>query len=860
MTSTSVLLSESGPVDAIVGLLTDWSAAGLLAPFVVVNAADVREGPIPALRVHRGVAHGGFLQGFLADSGDSLIRLCSLVPAFSLDGAVAPSLLPSAEPGLLRAVQNMRNVPTTQVRCIVARGGGNDVPIELARLGWHNIIVSPEESSGPRQGVVPLAESLDALAMAQPAAAAVAALAGLWSGVAAGPLDDQMPSASGHPKLMRAQARWLDASALEAHLRERTLETAANPLPQGISQVAYIDDAEVAAVDMARVVTSRHKGAFKSGRQAAEEGAVQDIGAWAAFKMFFGFLASSLRSAPGEWFRRVMDGVSSQVADRFQRSLFGSGDSRYRVVVGTSWRRMSWADVTELTTGMEQELQGEFGARRHEAAPDFSPVWRDYVDGALTLLDAGDRGTPPITVGSGLGVLREARLAVPPADEDFRDVPGDVRVATGVAEVEPFNWRDQEILQAALVEAGEEKASSSTAADELRAWRASVRPTYVAQVGAELGGWIAGLVAEVGSLTAEITNAATPPGREELLAQVRRTASRVRWLFIIALLLLVGGALLGALSVVSWAIAGAIMGGIVVSWLISSIVVFTRGQQALFAEINRRRVLVSKAEANVANWQAATRDLKRGIQGYEQFLQWSRALRAVVNEPFGHTVTAQPLRAAGLEGLPQNVRWGRGVADEDRVRSVLVALRQRLYRIGWLGPVWDAVLADAPGRLGPEAARLAEDPRRLFNERAGVSESLLDPWVTSLSTGVGREAGDAAWAALRADGRAEVWRSAATVSSLGANQGVDAFLNDLGAENGGPPFDSRLLNDVARSHNAQRVDGQPWVSRFEGEAALGVVRVELSPAIDPTWLSIQKPGIDDGDGPPVVLNDAEWLL
>src|SRR5699024_3165756 len=115
----------------------------------------------------------------------SRVRLCVLVPALGERPAASSRLEHSIHEVLLRSGAIQR---AELLRCIVTRpasGGGRG---ELAREGWHNLVIAPEESRGPGRGHTLLAPSTDPIEIGPNAAATIAGVSGLWMGLTSAPL------------------------------------------------------------------------------------------------------------------------------------------------------------------------------------------------------------------------------------------------------------------------------------------------------------------------------------------------------------------------------------------------------------------------------------------------------------------------------------------------------------------------------------------------------------------------------------------------------------------------------------------------------------------------------------------------
>lgn len=755
MAALVVLVCPPGPLTAIGDTLADWSTPDLLHPFLWVETSAWASGAptrgrTPALLVHGGRTVGTTVEETLTSSRFDRVRLVVLVPAV----AGAPGVPATIEHEIHQAVLGTSAVQQVDlVRLVVTRPDSGPVAADLAREGWHNLIIAPEESRGPGLGHSVLPPSTDPVEIAPDAAACVAGVAGLWQKLDAGPLDDKPAPFGRTLRLVRSFYRNLDATAVADHVRTGLLSLDAGvPLPrQHGSQAVYIDDAAMAANDMARAVLSRHAGLFRGERIPPVAVAAQKIGAGQAIKWLFQFIGASVTMAPMKWYSMVFGDVGSAIADRTHQAVFGADPSAYAVVAQGQLAAgaADWREVGRASAQLDQHLDG--GApRTHDVAGDFSAVWEDYVESGLTLMDAGERSrSTPIQVGTERGVLRSVDDCAPGPRDAFT-VPGRIAAAIGISDVRAADPVGQHTFASRLRQLGSQPSLARDADAtyrEFETWQRRTGGSYAARTGAMLSDQLMATSQEVQQLLARVSGGAEVDlSNSATLARQKRIAAWMRsLLFVFVGLTIVLGIGVGMGLLTWW--GGLIGFGVgLVAWLVGSFVLFAQGQRELFRDLNRRRAELSQAEADRANLGTAMRDLSRQSEAYGQFLEWTRVLGAVLHAPFGDTAQSAPDKGMIAAGFPLNTRVGRAEVDEEAAAEVVSLMRRDLYQTGWLSGPWLATLGDAGARLGVRAQDLSADPRRMFAQRAGVSESYLTAWADELErNGVGNASGDQLW-------------------------------------------------------------------------------------------------------------------
>ncbi|HLT60760.1 MAG TPA: hypothetical protein VK020_06175, partial [Microlunatus sp.] len=731
-----LLAAPDGPLTGARDALRDLSALGLITDFLWVRpVAGEDQLAIAADRISGGGSDPVTLQQVLAERQYDRVRVCCLVPVLG-DGSVITA--PELERDLVDLVRRSSGAGRIErLRCVITRPGGTSRPEDLGRDGWHTVVISPEDSRGPGLGHQVLGPTDDPALLGGPAAAALAGLTGLWAGIPDAPLDDVAVPPGRAVRVARGFFRSLDASAVERSIRDGVTALAGG-LPAvrtgGVESLRLggsggrSDDVDAATGAMADALWRKHAAVLRGPRVQAAPSPVKDVGALTALRMLFSFIWAAIRNTPMRWRAAITNKVASTTAAAVHGGVFGRAPSAYAVVVrgirpdgtGADWR--DWGRASAELAGAIGEAPGPgtpgpagtgpdpAAAGRH----DFSALWQDYLAGAFTLADGGERSPelPPIQVGVDRAVLADPADVVPGPEARWR-LPGQFsaeQVASGQAQVAPYDVLG---VQAARERLNPPEGQLTPELDRARAglegWLGRYRSGYAGKVGRRLGRAVADTRAEVGTILAALAQAGT---EDEPSDDLRRRMRRLTWWM---RGLLVGlAAVIVILALLGWAealtgqtVTLSIVAAVVV-WLVGSFVVFFVGQRELFRELNRRRDAASQADANRVNLGHALRDLNRLSAAYEQFLAWSRIAGAVIAAPFGRTADdAEPERRLPAAGLPLAARVGVAELRPDAVARAAAMIRREVFQAGWLSRPWRALLDSAPGRLGPEAIDLA---------------------------------------------------------------------------------------------------------------------------------------------------------
>lgn len=829
--AVTVFLAAGGPADGVLDVLCDLSAVGLLEPFLWVPAAERPGDELAALRVAAGRRTGTTVAAALSGARVERVRLAVVVPV--LTGA--PGVSVAAEQVLVAAVESVvGNAELVRLRCLLTRPGAGVGAGAVAREGWHNLLVVPEDADGPGRGLLVLPAAADAVELGRHAAPALAALTGLWSGVPEAPLDAEAVLPGETVRAVRTFFRRLDAVRVEEDLRAALLAMDHGlPVPrQHGAPVVQVADVGLATSGMADALWTKHAAVLRGPRESVPAEVTTPLGAGAALRMLFGFLGAALRNAPGRWYSATVNRVSSSVAGAVHGAVFGSAPASYTVVVNGVTPKglpVGWRDIGTATDELSQVLATPGEPRAHEAQADLGPLWQDFVAGALTLADAGERVDvmPPVLVGGSRGVVGTAADCAPAHEDRFAQVPGPVAAAVQLTEVSASDVLGTNVLQRRLEQAQSDQAVGMDAGRTLQAlgaWRAQHQRSYTVQVGTTLGRALLGTAGEIQGLLARIRDAATAGDDDPAAAARQRRIALLMQVFTatFVVVLAVLGVLLG-LGALGIGLVAVLAAGALLLWLLGLGITFVRGQRELFRELARRRTAVSEAEVARVNLRHALRDAARLHDAYAQYLSWSSVLGSVLRAPFGPPAPRTPAAPRIGSGLPRAARVGVAVPDGQTLAATTAVLRGEVFRVGWLTRAWESTLAEAGARLGHEAYEVAQTPRLLYGRPGEGTRSELTDWAALLRRdGVGTRGGDELWAH--------------TLAQLARTQPRLAADLLSGIEVAGPTGTTRVdlaeflagVDGVSVPAGAQRFDSAVFAPDAVASGRLGVVASRVS--------------------------------
>lgn len=840
MSELVVVLAPTRRAEGVREVLTDWSAAGIVDHFAWVEARTVSEHAIDALFIERGSMRGAGLQTAFTGRPLGSVTLLVLLP---LDGDPASRVPSSVEQRVLRMLESSGSADgVTPIRMTVVRAGDPSTTPDLARSGWHNIVVAPEQSTAPERGRMLLSGGADDRAMSAHAAAALAGLAGLWNSITGSPFDGEARPHGEVVRLARSYYRRLDAAGAELELR-RMVTSTANGLPLPVVNgpaVLAVEDVALATSTMAKALWGRHQDVLRGPRETVRPVAPEQIGLWAVVRMFFGFLWAAMRAAPAQWYRRTVNRVSSAVAARVHQAVFGADPAAYAVVVNgmsADGRPADWESLGRAAEAIDSVLVDAGEAREHLPPTDLSSLWSDYASAALTLGDAGERFAylPPVTIGTHTAVVTDPAQIVPAPSQQFTGA-----ATLGLPPLHGYDVLAITEQHRSLARTEQDDVSSGLDAGRtlgrLREWTTAQRVSFATQVAEPLGGAVKRTADEVRELLDLLRTAGSTDVDDGAIRAQQRFAKALRIITILAAVVLAVLAVLRWTETMSWKAVGISAAVVVSVWLVVGVVTFARNQRELFRILNARDSAASQAEAARRNLRQALRDLKRTSEAYGQFLAWSRIVGAVLRRPLGAETATEPSPVALGAPLPLGVAVGSVLTDHGALSAAALTIRDDLFRVRWLDLPWEAAIESAASATGAEGSRLRGDSRALFAETASGPGSLLSRLGDALEQhGTGSAVADRMWSDVE-DRLATAFPDLVTavIDRVEASDGSVSsgdFLGGIG--DSAPPvgsFDPGVLTASAQASQAPSVRTS-WGSRCADGLSLTAAQIELTAGI-----------------------------
>lgn len=771
MDSLTVLIAPSGPCDGVLAALTDLSAAGLVDEFAWISDPSA-EPTVPTVAlIENGSASDVSLSSLVTDRRISLLRICSLVPAIGDD----KRLPVQAELAVTTALASTTGAAhIVRIRAILCGSAGiSRTTSDLAVGGWHNVIVSPEDSRGPDFGRVPLSAEPDSVELGRYAGPALAGLVGIWSDMHHTPLDDAPVLPGQVVRLMRSYYRKLEADDVEAALRSEILaQNGSLPLPNDQrTQILYVQDPGLAAHTMADALWRKHHAVLQGPRMPYPSEEVEQIGAWAAIKMFLGFLWASIRNAPAAWYNRIVGEVSGLVAISVQNAVFTQAPAAYEVLVRgrrSDGQRASWAEIGNASDRLTAVLGIPSGT--HNAGTDLSALWQDYTGAALTLADAGARTAdlPPVQVGAARGVIRRSAEVVPGPGDRFTNLPGVVAAAVESDGVDATNVLGTADLRSSLNDLQRDPMHGLAAGSTLSSldeWQRKHSRSFGVAVGSQLASAFHARLNEIQQLLEKMRTAQRPP--EQPASANLGLARWVQVLTVVWLLITAGFIYLTVKGYVDWWVTVLVVLVALVTIVLGLGFSFISIQRRMFALLHQRRAVIGMQEVDRQNFQSALQDFARLTQAYQQFLSWSRVIGGFLAAPLGPENARHHSSLHIEHGMPMSTAVAVAQPTPADLTSAADHLRRDLFRPGWLTQSWEDLIARAaPVAPAPGNSSMISSP--VWSDRGLDSGSPLDRFSTAMYTGT-----------LTSSGADVVWRNAVARLTGPMSTLVDQLLSTV---------------------------------------------------------------------------------
>ncbi len=809
-----VLIGSAAHGPAMLEVLRDWSAIGLISPFVWVAAADATTGHarIPAVLISQGAQDSVGVQDHLADVGrPPVVRVCALDglsgEAVQAAAAVVAGRLEPAAPG----------TPITRVHVLLPAIGMAAAGEPAAAIGWHTVVVAPEDADSPASARVLVTAADDSVTVAMHHAAGVAGLLGLWTGASTCVLDDRPVPPGAQVQLMRSYLRHCDAEAVEVSLRNEVLSLE-HGIPAAIADgqaMAYVTHEAADVADTADAVLRLHRVLRPTDRVQPQRSDPRKRRLLESLTELLRFIGGAILSAPKQFAHRVVAGTSTRMAKLGQGLVYGD-DSAYEIVVRgrlPDGRLASWAELESANADLTKSLGAPAGYR--EGFSDLSAVWKDFVDAGLTLVDGRHRveGVPQPRVGSSPAVVARAQSVAPSPDEAFLALPQHVKAELGIEQIPSADLQRTAIVLDELQRQSQHGALALEMArshDDLDRWRREVQQSsYTGRFGLHLLTQIQQLRDEITQLRGQLERLRNPEFDADAFAAREARRARLTKITIAAMTAVLAG--LGIATYFDWLVwTRALLFGVLAgsAGIATVIGIFAAGQRDLFQLLNKRQWEIDAAQAAQQNLRSALADLDRTLMAYRQYTHWATVLGVFLHQPFGPPLPAPPESQQLAGALPRSVHAGVARPVASAVADTARDVRRHLFRAGWLQVPYDALLRDI-SRYTPAAEYRAHgSSARIYSDPGAADTSPLAQFSRALATsGVRGTGGDLQWAALQPLLTGMPERSAQLLSDIRWSGDRLARPLPAGADSpaAGLPFDGTVLKEEFRLSDGLRV-------------------------------------------------------
>ncbi|MGV1004892.1 MAG: hypothetical protein ACOYEV_09030 [Candidatus Nanopelagicales bacterium] len=824
-----VVVAEAESGAGVLGVLRDWSAAGLLRPFLWVTPHQAQAvGRIAATAVSPGGIRRTSLEAFLAERGRlGLLRVCVL------DQLSGVPLLPVGVEVARRLAEAAPNGQVTRIHLLaIPIGAEVERPYEVTDA-WHRVVLAPEDRFSPADAADLIWAADDPTTRDMHMAAGLAGFAGLWQGLDSSPMDARKAPTGRLAMLGRGYFSKRDAALVSADLQSRLTDFSAG-FPRTFrdgTALPHFANEQAAVTQAANALLAAHDWVLASSRVSLAPPTGARLGILAALRMFLSFVWAAARNAPRDWLNRTIAEGEAAIAG-FGQSVIGV-ESVYSVVVRGRLADGSLATAEQVDQALEATRSSSAAAAHHEATPKLGLLWRDFLEVGLSLADGRARvaAVPQPTVGGVPGVVSSPAAIAAAPDLAFTRIPPEVAAELRVTAIAPPDLYRTETI---LTELGERRRRNIAPLDlgrvaaELRGWQRTVQlSSFAGQVGMSLAQRISQLRQQLADDEATLAGLGEPvESDDEFLVRQEKLARRMRVVLWIGLIYPTVLALGRWQDWLSHRTALLLAGFGLTLWLVVLAVMFVLLQRLLFMLLTRRGRAEEAGRTAQANLRSGLADLDQVIRAYGQFTYWASVLGAFAARPFGPEPTACPPPRQLTGELPRSLQVGVVRPDPVAQAAADAAVRPLLYPQGWLEEPYRVLRALAADVTGNQAVGGEGQTASLFQELCRPDTKDLAA-LTELvcNGGVGQAA------------RAELWERAEGVLSSQPLAAVRAALlrptnwagersaeiaqgGALHTSAGSAAFAGQLLRSAARTHGELLVQPELTVRLVAGPDGL----------------------------------------
>ncbi|MCR2052812.1 hypothetical protein NSA19_08140 [Actinomyces bowdenii] len=751
-TTANILIAPASQ-RPVLSALVDLSACGLLSPFAWIEAgAEPQSGHDrydPALvAVGEGRIAASSFSRVVNRYGLRTVRLVVVVPA----GHRSQDALSATAEQFYQLLGLPDGVGRESVRVVVPYSD-DPLPVELGRIGWHEVMLSPESTADPAHSAIPWWTRPESI----PGAAAVglAVQSGIYGFVGAAPHDARHEENSYDLGVARVFARTMDARGVEEELRGQVTRVDQRyPQPTRADTgvlIPPVPDPRARVEATAKAWEARHLPSLRRPAVPLPQGPEErSLGLWEVLGLFLSFLGKALIGAPGEWLRSRIRAAKASIAAGVASTVFGQ-DSPVRVVVGgvdSLGRTIAWKELTQAARSASASLPEDFPRSEQPARRDFGALWQDLVSGSIALLDGSSCANLGISAYE--GYLPDRRSVAPGAGQEAAMVITEPLGAVPAGTV-LHAWDQLEIerVSAELRRVSQSREPSAQAAARqlggLEQWRALHGQQLLPRLGMALARCFSSTRQDIAALAAELQELDSEEPGQELDQRQRRLARLMRIMLgalAVVLVVLVG---LWALGRMGWTGLLALGLGALIVWLVAALLTFISQQREVFRILFRIQARDERVPVLSANLRMAVEDLAAQGEAYAQFAQWTTIVSAFLADPLGER-SAEPSAEPGAACLPDAAQRVAVTADPQHLADTAAQLRTRAFTVGWLTHAWDAMRQSVGLDLDPEQRNRLATRQLTLTAESGEPGSALSNWAQGLaSKGVRSQEGARIW-------------------------------------------------------------------------------------------------------------------
>lgn len=709
MASKFTVFIGRGPLSgAISQALEDLVSLSLVGPYIWVNAdtyVDSGSFVSCATPSEDGLTRVEFmpLNQALAQSNGSGFSIGVINDVSSGNGVIDNKRIASFAADIA-AVEKGRDTRRTNLM-IAAVGTHSEVDLPIYN-GYVNLMLAPEDSSGPDATPVSYTHNGSQSAFVLHCATGIASLFGIWKGQEDAAVLSMQPATGQTFQLVRAFYRRVDGQEVQRQLKEKIFNTDQNPLP--ILQHA---GRKVAAQyplnyremnnQCADELVSEFLPLLKGHRiHGTGEDTIRKTNS-EALGEYFSKYGRNLFTAPTRWFRDYSDELKNLTSLAVKSVLYGDGS---RVMVGNG----------PVLGAEEMRNEALRSVSREGVAREYAPLWQSYENLSMTLLDAKPRvfGTSnvpryPKAVAASetdpVFVAPTAKVVIPGPQVRFgNNLPPQLKSLLNMDSIAAYDLMEAERYEKMLSEQSDRQHRDlGRVIGEFSKWRSEHADSFASCVARRLAGINRDLGNEANSWLAKIE--VLKNQRHGTLKTAATAIQVLRWLgyvvfwslmvFVGAWLMFRGNVNPQGLPEYMWVRAfemsatstkSIFLGVWFVLWLVLFLVQVALETRDEMRFEHRRLTIVDELQAATDNYRTCIQGQERIRIGYHQFVSLSHQLGAVMERPFGQVRQYRMANVIPANTMPESVILAEAAPPEEVVDKVAQRFRTSMYHQGWL--------------------------------------------------------------------------------------------------------------------------------------------------------------------------------